>query len=142
MHMEQVTPGQLERMRKLGMWIAIHPRGVISGAAFVRRHTRCEPKVALPSPYLLGQRMWDPDRSKSAYSTREEFMWALGPVLRGELEAIRAAGLYDLPNPRGKLIANVGRNGARTCNLAATSRSPEAAYPTGMAAGCSFMYSA
>ena len=38
MHMEQVTPNQLERMAKLGMWIAIHPRGVISGAAFVRRH--------------------------------------------------------------------------------------------------------
>jgi predicted amidohydrolase YtcJ len=38
MHMEQVTPNQLERMRRLGMWIAIHPRGVISGAAFVRRH--------------------------------------------------------------------------------------------------------
>jgi predicted amidohydrolase YtcJ len=37
MHMEQVTPNQLERMRKLGMWIAIHPRGVIAGAAFVRR---------------------------------------------------------------------------------------------------------
>ena len=25
MHMEQVTPNQLERMRKLGMWVAIHP---------------------------------------------------------------------------------------------------------------------
>ncbi|MBI4886471.1 MAG: amidohydrolase family protein [Acidobacteria bacterium] len=37
MHMEQVTPNQLERMRALGMWIAIHPRGVIAGAAFVRR---------------------------------------------------------------------------------------------------------
>ena len=38
MHMEQVTPNQLERMRNLGMWVAIHPRGVVSGAAFVRRH--------------------------------------------------------------------------------------------------------
>ncbi len=38
MHMEQVTPNQLERMKKLGMYVAIHPRGVISGAAFVRRH--------------------------------------------------------------------------------------------------------
>jgi predicted amidohydrolase YtcJ len=38
MHMEQVTPNQLERMRNLGMYVAIHPRGVISGAAFVRRH--------------------------------------------------------------------------------------------------------
>ena len=37
MHMEQVTPNQLERLRKLGMWVAIHPRGVIAGAAFVRR---------------------------------------------------------------------------------------------------------
>jgi len=38
MHMEQVTQNQLDRMKNLGMWIAIHPRGVISGAAFVRRH--------------------------------------------------------------------------------------------------------
>jgi predicted amidohydrolase YtcJ len=38
MHMEQVTPNQLERMKKLGMYVAIHPRGVISQAAFVRRH--------------------------------------------------------------------------------------------------------
>ncbi len=35
---------------------------------FVRDHTRCEPKVALPSPYLLGQRMWDADRSRGAYA--------------------------------------------------------------------------
>jgi predicted amidohydrolase YtcJ len=38
MHMEQVTPNQLERMKRLGMYVAIHPRGVISQAAFVRRH--------------------------------------------------------------------------------------------------------
>jgi hypothetical protein len=37
MHMEQVTPGQLERLRNLGMYVAINPRGVISGASFVRR---------------------------------------------------------------------------------------------------------
>jgi hypothetical protein len=37
MHMEQVTPGQLERLRNLGMYVAIHPRGIIAGAAFVRR---------------------------------------------------------------------------------------------------------
>ena len=74
----------------------ISPRApglVAKEARFVRDHTRCEPKVALPSPYLLGQRMWDAELSKGAYATREEFMWALVPVLRGELEAIRAAGL-------------------------------------------------
>src|SRR5262245_5960315 len=43
-------------------------------ALFVREHCGCEAKVALPSPYLLGQRMWDPDRSAAAYPTREAFM--------------------------------------------------------------------
>ena len=38
MHMEGVTAPQLERMRSLGMYVGVHPRGVISGAAFVRRH--------------------------------------------------------------------------------------------------------
>jgi 5-methyltetrahydropteroyltriglutamate--homocysteine methyltransferase len=69
------------------------PGLVAREALFIGQHSRCEPKVALPSPYLLGQRMWDPQRSASAYATREDFMRALVPVLRGELEAIRAAGL-------------------------------------------------
>src|SRR5437899_2944225 len=59
------------------------PGLVAREAVFVRDHSLCEPKVALPSPYLLGQRMWDPERSSRAYPTREEFMWALVPVLRG-----------------------------------------------------------
>lgn len=37
-HMEGVTPAQIERMRRLGMYIGVHPRAVISGAAFIRRH--------------------------------------------------------------------------------------------------------
>lgn len=74
--------------------IAPRARGLVAReAAFVREHSRCEPKVALPSPYLLGQRMWDAGKSARAYPTREAFMWDLVPVLRGELEAIRAAGL-------------------------------------------------
>jgi 5-methyltetrahydropteroyltriglutamate--homocysteine methyltransferase len=62
-------------------------------AMFIQRHSRCEPKVALPSPYLLGQRMWDPVASAAAYPTPEFFMWALVPVLRAELEAVRRAGI-------------------------------------------------
>src|SRR5262245_15168456 len=69
------------------------PGLVAKEALFVGAHSKCEPKVALPSPYLLGQRMWDAARSSGAYATREEFMWALVPILRGELQAIRAAGL-------------------------------------------------
>jgi 5-methyltetrahydropteroyltriglutamate--homocysteine methyltransferase len=69
------------------------PGLVAREAEFIRAHSRCEPKVALPSPYLLGQRLWDPQRSVGAYATREEFMRALVPVLRGELQALRAAGI-------------------------------------------------
>jgi predicted amidohydrolase YtcJ len=37
-HMEGVTPPQIERMKRLGMYIGVHPRAIISGAAFIRRH--------------------------------------------------------------------------------------------------------
>ncbi len=74
--------------------IAVRAPGLTAReAVFVREHSRCQPKVALPSPYLLGQRMWDPEASVRAYPTAESFMRALVPVLRGELEAIRNAGL-------------------------------------------------
>lgn len=61
-------------------------------AAYLRARTNRLVKVALPSPYLLGQRMWDRDRSARAYPTREAFMEALVPILRGELIALRDAG--------------------------------------------------
>jgi 5-methyltetrahydropteroyltriglutamate--homocysteine methyltransferase len=61
--------------------------------AFVRDNSQCRPKVALPSPYLLGQRMWDAEKSAAAYPTRESFMRALVPVMRRELEALREAGI-------------------------------------------------
>ena len=62
---------------------------------FVRRNSQCEVKVALPSPYLLGQRMWSADRSAAAYPTRESFMRDLVPVLRSEVEALRDAGIRN-----------------------------------------------
>jgi 5-methyltetrahydropteroyltriglutamate--homocysteine methyltransferase len=62
-------------------------------ARFLVDHTTRATKVALPSPYLLAQRMWDPERSRAAYPTRAAFMRALVPVLRGELIAVRDAGV-------------------------------------------------
>jgi 5-methyltetrahydropteroyltriglutamate--homocysteine methyltransferase len=62
-------------------------------ARFLVEHTRRAAKVALPSPYLLAQRMWDGERSREAYPTREAFMRALVPVLRTELLALREAGV-------------------------------------------------
>ena len=38
MHMEGVTASQVERMKKLNMFLAVNPRGVISGESFVRVH--------------------------------------------------------------------------------------------------------
>jgi predicted amidohydrolase YtcJ len=45
-HMEGVTPDQIDRMKRLGMYIGVHPRAVISGAAFVKR--RGERGYAMP----------------------------------------------------------------------------------------------
>jgi 5-methyltetrahydropteroyltriglutamate--homocysteine methyltransferase len=77
-------------------------------ARFLVARTSRATKVALPSPYLLGQRMWDPERSRAAYATREEFMRALVPVLRGELLAIREAGVTvaQIDDPHLCLLAD------------------------------------
>ena len=56
-------------------------------------NTDREVKVALPSPYLLGQRMWHPDLSRKAYPSRRDFTEALVPVLRQELVALRDEGV-------------------------------------------------
>src|SRR5204863_1148435 len=77
-------------------------------ARFLVAHATRFTKVALPSPYLLAQRMWDPERSRDAYPTREAFMRALVPVLRRELLAVRAAGatVAQLDDPHLCLLAD------------------------------------
>jgi 5-methyltetrahydropteroyltriglutamate--homocysteine methyltransferase len=69
------------------------PGRIAEEAAFLVAHTDRLTKVCLPSPYLLGQRLWDPERSRRAYPTRESFMRALVPVLRAELQAVAATGV-------------------------------------------------
>ena len=58
---------------------------VAEEARFLKGHTERGTKACLPSPYLMGTRMWEPKYSQSAYPTREEFMWALVPIIRQEL---------------------------------------------------------
>lgn len=69
------------------------PGVVAEEARFLRDNTDRAVKVCLPSPYLIGQRMWVPEHSRGAYPTREEFCEALVPVLRQELLAIRDVGV-------------------------------------------------
>lgn len=61
-------------------------------AAFLKKHTAKKIKVCLPSPYLLGQRMWDEEESVQAYSARRDFMEAVVPILRKELILLKEAG--------------------------------------------------
>jgi 5-methyltetrahydropteroyltriglutamate--homocysteine methyltransferase len=71
----------------------VRPGLLAEEARFLKARAGHRTKVCLPSPYLLGQRMWEQARSGAAYSTREEFEQALVPVLRGELLALRESGV-------------------------------------------------
>ncbi|MGH7321117.1 MAG: cobalamin-independent methionine synthase II family protein [Candidatus Rokuibacteriota bacterium] len=59
---------------------------------YVRSRTRRRVKATLPSPYIIGRRMWHPDHSRAAYPSREQLMADCVPVLRREIEAVREAG--------------------------------------------------
>ena len=59
---------------------------------FLKTITKRQIKSTLPSPALLGERMWDAARSAKAYPRREDFVRACVPVLRRELELVRDAG--------------------------------------------------
>jgi 5-methyltetrahydropteroyltriglutamate--homocysteine methyltransferase len=72
------------------------PGVVAEEARFLKENTDRGVKVCLPSPYLLGQRMWEPAHSAAAYPTREAFCEDLVPVLRQELLAIRDVGVDQI----------------------------------------------
>jgi 5-methyltetrahydropteroyltriglutamate--homocysteine methyltransferase len=59
---------------------------------FVRARTDRQVKATLPSPYIIGRRMWHPEHSRAAYPRREHLMADCVPILRREIEAVRAAG--------------------------------------------------
>jgi 5-methyltetrahydropteroyltriglutamate--homocysteine methyltransferase len=59
---------------------------------FLKSITTRKIKATLPSPALLGERMWDPARSRKAYPERNDFVRACVPILRRELERVRDAG--------------------------------------------------
>jgi 5-methyltetrahydropteroyltriglutamate--homocysteine methyltransferase len=73
-----------------------HPGLLAEDARFAIAHASRPIKVALPSPYLLSVRMWDAERSRGAYPTREAFAEALVPILQGELVRLRDAGVHTV----------------------------------------------
>ena len=62
-------------------------------AQFLRSITQRQIKVTLPAPALLGERMWDAERSAKAYPDRDEFVRDLVPVLRGEIGRLEEIGV-------------------------------------------------
>ncbi len=59
---------------------------------FLKKHTNKKIKVCLPSPYLLGARLWDEQKSNAAYPTRQSFIEALIPILRLEIILLSSVG--------------------------------------------------
>jgi len=68
------------------------PGFIAREATFLKTITTRLIKSTLPSPALLGERMWDSQRSAKAYPDRNDFVRACVPILRRELELVRDAG--------------------------------------------------
>jgi len=67
----------------------------------LRRNTDRPIKATLPAPALLGERMWDAERSAGAYPKREAFVRDCVPILRRELELLRDedASIVQIDDP-------------------------------------------
>ena len=68
------------------------PGFIANEVTFLKTITTRQIKSTLPSPALLGERMWSGEKSAKAYPNRNDFVRACVPVLRRELELIRDAG--------------------------------------------------
>jgi 5-methyltetrahydropteroyltriglutamate--homocysteine methyltransferase len=69
------------------------PGFVAQEIAFLKQLTARRLKATVPAPALLGERMWDPTKSKKAYPNREDFVRDCVPILRREVELLRDAGV-------------------------------------------------
>ena len=68
------------------------PGFIAKEVSFAKKITKHKVKATLPSPALLGERMWDAKKSAKAYPKRDDFVRDCVPILRRELELIREAG--------------------------------------------------
>jgi 5-methyltetrahydropteroyltriglutamate--homocysteine methyltransferase len=60
---------------------------------FLKQLTKRNLKATVPAPALLGERMWDPQKSKKAYPKRDDFVRDCVPILRREVELLRDEGV-------------------------------------------------
>ncbi len=69
------------------------PGFIAQEVRFLKTITDRQIKATLPAPALLGERMWDADKSSNAYPTRESFVEACVPILRHEVELLKEEGV-------------------------------------------------
>jgi 5-methyltetrahydropteroyltriglutamate--homocysteine methyltransferase len=60
---------------------------------FLKTLTKRKLKATVPAPALLGERMWDPQKSAKAYPKREDFVRDCVPIIRREVELLRDEGV-------------------------------------------------
>lgn len=74
--------------------LAPKPPGFIAAEArFVKKITAAATKITLPAPALLGERLWDAERSRKAYPDREAFVRDCVTPLRAEIALLQALGV-------------------------------------------------
>lgn len=70
------------------------PPGFIAAEAkFVKEIARVATKITLPAPALLGERLWDKERSKKAYPNRDDFVRDCVAPLRAEIALLQDMGV-------------------------------------------------
>lgn len=70
------------------------PAGFIAAEAkFVKQFARVATKITLPAPALLGERLWDKERSKKAYPRRDDFVRDCVAPLRAEIALLQDMGV-------------------------------------------------
>ncbi len=70
----------------------LNPGFIAREIRFLKSITKRQIKATLPSPALLGERLWDPVKSAKAYPARDDFVRDCVPILRQEIALICEAG--------------------------------------------------
>lgn len=70
-----------------------NPGFIAQEVAFLKKLTKRNIKATVPAPALLGERMWDPEKSSKAYPKREDFVRDCVPIIHREVELLRDEGV-------------------------------------------------
>jgi len=69
------------------------PGFIAREVSFLKTLTKKQIKATLPSPALLGERLWDTELSARAYPNRDDFIRDCVPILREEVQRLTREGV-------------------------------------------------